>query len=686
LPVRGWDGQTQRLDWAPQAIVCSITGFGLTGPHAWWESTPFVSFAMSGRMDRVGSPEGPPLAMPGRHFWDNAGIYAATSILAALGVRESVGPQMIDLSVHEVAAWKDWLVEQYEILGMSRLVRQGAGYVVPPTGTFQCQDGPFEIAAFQPWHWDAFCEMLDRPEELADPRLVDVMVRRERFEELRAIVQDLVANRSRQDLLERGQAAGLPCGVLNRPTQFVADPQTVARKALIPTPSPSGLLQMPVPGSGYFTTPDMTVSRTSAPPLPGADTVWWEPRPPRSVLRTGQTTEMPLDGVRVLSFGAFIAGNTVAALLGQLGADVVKIEARSRPEVTRSRFMAIGEIATEPSGVTNTVMYATISRSVRNLSLDIKTPAGRDLFHRLVRAADVVIENLGSGSVARWGLTFDDLRALNPKIVVTSLSGYGRTGPRGPYLAYAPNISSFVGMTSAWGHSAGGQSDYVAGEHAAFGTLAALRVVKETGRGVWVDAAQIEAMAAIMPDILLEAAINGRDIEPSVNEIPGALLSGAYRCTGHDAWIAVEIQDLSDWDNLCRLVDLPVGVASSEEARKLRPVAEAALQGWAEERTALSAARELQKAGIAAGVVQKIEDLWRDPQLWSRDFLVPVSHPDLGTYYYGDSPFRLSATPGRIGNVGGRLGQDTTAILAEWIGITETELEELLADGAIFQG
>jgi benzylsuccinate CoA-transferase BbsE subunit len=177
LRLHGWVPATRTIEWAPRAIVCAITPFGLTGPHSWWRSTPFVSFAMGGNMLRIGSADGPPQTIPGRQVWNEAGVHAAICILAALAVVDTVGPQSIDLSVHEVATGRDFFIEQYDVVGMSTLGRRvTVGY--PPTGTYECVDGPFDVAAHQLRHWDAFCEMLGYPEELSDPALADPLVRR----------------------------------------------------------------------------------------------------------------------------------------------------------------------------------------------------------------------------------------------------------------------------------------------------------------------------------------------------------------------------------------------------------------------------------------------------------------------------------------------------------------------------
>jgi crotonobetainyl-CoA:carnitine CoA-transferase CaiB-like acyl-CoA transferase len=138
--------------------------------------------------------------------------------------------------------------------------------------------------------------------------------------------------------------------MLNRPTDFVSDRQLAAREALVVSPTPSGPLPMPAPGSGFRSTPRMTIERTSAPKSRGDKAVRWGPRPPHTIPPTDVSLGAPLAGVKVLSFGAFVAGNTTASLLAQLGADVAKVEARNRPEVLRMPAYAIGSTATEPSG------------------------------------------------------------------------------------------------------------------------------------------------------------------------------------------------------------------------------------------------------------------------------------------------------------------------------------------------
>jgi crotonobetainyl-CoA:carnitine CoA-transferase CaiB-like acyl-CoA transferase len=190
-------------------------------------------------MHWVGELDGPPLAGPGQLAWDEAGIHAAFGIVSALFGRDRFGGQLLDLSVHEVGVTKDYLLERYD---RGRLGEWGrsVGVGIPPTGTWMCADGPFAISAFQQRHWPAFLAMLDNPETLSEPALEDQMVRREIFDGLQELIAELLAGRSRIELFEKGQAAGLPCAPVNSPGDFVVDPQPLARRAFASTPDEHG--------------------------------------------------------------------------------------------------------------------------------------------------------------------------------------------------------------------------------------------------------------------------------------------------------------------------------------------------------------------------------------------------------------------------------------------------------------
>ena len=264
----------------------------------------------------------------------------------------------------------------------------------------------------------------------------------------------------------------------------------------------------------------------------------------------------PLRGIRVLSFGAFVAGNICALMLAELGADVVKIESRDRPEALRAYDVPGRPQVVEPSGIRTTALFAGMTRGLRSACLDMADEAGRRTFRELSARADVVLENLGPGTMESWGCSYADLRAHNPELVMLAVSGYGRSGPLADFRAYASNINNFLGHTLAWAPD-GIHFDFVAGIHGACAIVAALAEVARGAPGVYIDMAQTEAGAAILPALYLDYLANGREWSAGPNEVPGSLFSGVFRCRGADAWVAVELEDAQDWAILCSFLERP---------------------------------------------------------------------------------------------------------------------------------
>jgi crotonobetainyl-CoA:carnitine CoA-transferase CaiB-like acyl-CoA transferase len=395
-----------------------------------------------------------------------------------------------------------------------------------------------------------------------------------------------------------------------------------------------------------------------------------------------------LSGVRVISLGAFIAGNAAAQILSDLGADVIKIEMFARPEVLRRPVFTFGPPATEPSGVPNTVMFATLTRGLRNVAIDIREPAGRSIFLDLVGQADLLIENFAGPTLERWGYAFDQLTAVNPRLVVLSLSGYGHDGPRGNYLAYASSISNYTGLSAAWGFTHIQHSDYITGVTGALAAVGALLAARQDGRPIRVDAAQLDAIAPTLAPLLV-GPLNDRPSEWTANRPPGSVHAGVYETLGHDCWLAVELEDITDWDIACAFLERPE-LSRTEGSRNAvisdadRDQLDAAFAQWAAEITAHSGQQVLQQHGLAAGAVQSSEDIWRDPQLRERQFPVRLGQPDLGLVTYPGPPQRWYPPIGVPPGQPARLGEHTLAVLSEWLGDDAAERAQGISGQTIF--
>jgi crotonobetainyl-CoA:carnitine CoA-transferase CaiB-like acyl-CoA transferase len=265
-PVAGFDRDARRLEWSgPETIVASITPFGLVGPLRNLRSTPFVSFAMGGGMHWAGHRDGPPLAAPGQLVWDEAGIHAAFGIVSALFGHGRFGGQTLDFAVHDLAASKDFLIERFDVGAINEWGRS-VDIGIPPSGRWECRDGLICIGAHQGHHWEAFLTMLDHPDELSEPALADPRLRRDIFDGLQEVIAALLKDRSRYELFEKGQVAGLPCAPVNDPSDFVRDEQPLARE-LFAAVGGRGERPVTIPWRWCHSSPPMARLRSPAPKL-----------------------------------------------------------------------------------------------------------------------------------------------------------------------------------------------------------------------------------------------------------------------------------------------------------------------------------------------------------------------------------------------------------------------------------
>ena len=684
-PTPGFDAAAGTLDWvAPDAIVCSVTPFGVTGPYARRPATHLTSFAQSGGMWRAGPAGTPPVPLPANLHWHLASAHAAVAILAALAVHDRVGGQFIDISAQEVEQYQEVLWEAYHFQGL----RPGGRTIpigVPPTGVWECRDGLFDVAAHQVQHWEAFLELLDHPKELAEPSLADMATRQLIFDGVSEIIASLLAPRSRYELFDRGQQIGLPVGLLNTPAQFVADEQLTARDFFVDL-GRAEIGPLHAPGPAVRTVPALFEPSAPAPLLDehGPELRAAPPRREPGLPIDTATPPRPLAGTRVLSLGEFVAGNYTAQILAALGAEVVKIESRSRPSNVRTQpFNDARTLATEPSGVTNTPMYASFSRGMLGVAIEMATDEGRDVFRRLATASDVVLENFGSGVMAHWGCAYDDLVRLNPRLVMVSLSGYGRTGPRASYLAYGSNIANFTGIGDVWWTNPT-YADFLTAAHAALAILAARRHVDATGESVLVDASQVEVVASMAASLYLDVLVDDEHDDTSADT--DALLRHVFSCAGDDRWAAVEATTLAEWNAVCDVVERSdLRVDTLDDAAERRDELRAGLDEWAAVRTTLSAAHLLSLAGVPAASVANTEENYHDPQLHHRRFPTFVEHPDIGFMSSPGTPYRLSVTPGHLDHVGPRVGQHTRDVLRRWAELSDAEVDMLVAGGVAFE-
>jgi len=263
--LAGYIEDPPSLSWSSgRSLVCFITPFGVTGPYRDWRATPFTSFAMSGHMYPVGPEEGPPVAMPGQQFYDEASTWAAFLIQVVLQGPPTLRSQLIDQSAHEIGLFYEIGQPPFSMGGgiKTRVTNLGP----PPSGIWKCRDGWLDVGSHSDRHWDIFVDLVGQPEVLTDPIYRDRHMRIQLFDLLTEIIAELLATRSAVEFIELGQSAGLPCALKQKPAEFVRGDQARERGFFVQS-DPAGPHSFEMPGAPFLSAPSLVTHRKAAPRL-----------------------------------------------------------------------------------------------------------------------------------------------------------------------------------------------------------------------------------------------------------------------------------------------------------------------------------------------------------------------------------------------------------------------------------
>ncbi|MFZ4152644.1 CaiB/BaiF CoA transferase family protein [Streptomyces pseudogriseolus] len=392
----------------------------------------------------------------------------------------------------------------------------------------------------------------------------------------------------------------------------------------------------------------------------------------------------PLTGLRVLDLATLFAGPLAATLLGDYGADVVKVEHPRRPDPSRGHG---------PSKDGVGLWWKVLGRNKRTVTLDLSTPGGRATLLRLVRTADVVVENFRPGTLEKWDLGWPELSAVNPRLVLARITGFGQFGP----YAHRPGFGTLAEAMSGFAALTGepdapptlppfGLADSIAGLTTAYAIMTALAARDRTGEGQVVDMALIEPILAVLgphPTWYDQLGyVQPRTGNRSQNNAP----RGTYR-TADGTWVAVSTSAQSIAERVMVLVGRPDLIdapwfATGEGRARHADVLDEAVGGWIARHTRADVLAAFEKAEAAVAPVQDVRDVMEDPQYQALATVTTVDDPELGPLRMQNVLFRLSATPGSIRWAGRPHGADTEEVLTG-LGLTPADLAELRAEGAL---
>ena len=416
-----------------------------------------------------------------------------------------------------------------------------------------------------------------------------------------------------------------------------------------------------------------------------------------------QPTHAPLAGIRVVELTTAWAGPMAGRVLAYLGAEVIRIEAASRPcgwrhhSETRATFRyPNNDPGQRPYN--RTALFNSQNVGKLAMTLDLKRPGGHATLVKLLAKADVLASNFTPGTLARLKLDHAHLRAVRPDIIVVEMPAYGITGPMSNNTALGPTMEMAAGMASMIGYREGGPPVYtgpsymdaIGGFNGAAAVMTALAYRRVTGRGQHVEMPQVEAAMHYIGAELLHAAATGKDPQRNGNRVSWAAPHDTFAAQGTDEWVAIAVTDDRQWEALRGVIADPrLSAPSAPEFSSLdgrlraQDTLHAVISDWTRARSKHDAAAQLQAAGVPAAPVQKANDALASPYLAARGFYTVLDHPDAGRHPYQGLPFHLDRTPASATRAAPCLGEHTHAILSELLQLSPEEIRALEATGTI---
>ncbi len=679
LAKHGLDPTSLRRDF-PELIIASVSHFGQTGPYRDWQGSALVDYALAGALLRCGLPEFAPCAPPYRLPYAMGGITAASAIVAALWERGRSGMgDWLDCSVLEaIQAQADWSVPGYGTTGhMAK--RAGAG---PLFRLYPADDGWVRVINLSIKQWSALKAWIGDCPEISGPEWDNPLFRGANLAVQEKVFARHFTGKTKVDLYGDGQRHGVGIVPIYSPAEVMEDAHFGIRGTFVPFTLPSGR-KVRAPGGFVRMDGAAPISPSPAPALkPSLEALDGI----RTTLAPSGSSALPLAGIRAIEVGSGAVAPEIARILGELGADVIKLESRRQID-----FMRL-----QGANIEASMGWASSNRSKRSVRLDLQSPRGREISQALAAQADIIIENNTAGVMDRLGIGYADVSATNPEVVYVSSQAFGATGPSSSYGGFGPTNQAVSGTSYLWNHPNPSKPegvqvihpDHLLGRMGAMCAIAALDEVRRTGKGQHIDLGQAEFAIACLAEAFIESDASGCSVEPRGNENLIGAPHGVFPCMGDDQWIAITVESDDQW---LRLVDL-VGeqswkddpsFATAEGRRAARQLVEAQLGAWTSQFPAVALMRRLQGAGIPAGAVYSTVQVLADVHFNERGFFQTITHPVMGAVRMEGVPFRAESMQLDGPRRAPLFGEHTSEVLREWLGFDEAAVSSVEASGAL---
>jgi crotonobetainyl-CoA:carnitine CoA-transferase CaiB-like acyl-CoA transferase len=741
----------------PTLVVVSVTPFGQWGPRAGWLGNDLIAFHSSGfaygfPSREIERPDLPPLNAPSHAADFLAGEMAAGAAVHGLLIaqRDGVGSHL-DVSQQEAVAAEN----QSQHNALDRQIGERGGFdggdggvrreVVTASANstvsfLPCKDGWVVISPREEHQWTRWLEVMGNPSWGDDPRFANRALRQEHWLELHPLICEWSRQQAKRDIFEAAQSRRVACYPLGTATDMLELPQFEQREFFLEQEHPT-LGTLTFPGVSY-TTPDAPrpkpglaprlgqhnreiygglghdaariaaatgdeapppdplltppwgrcAARTSAPPTSSAtrdphgiamERGGQRAKPPLPIAMErgsggGASPARPLQGVRIVDFSWVMAGPICTKYLAAMGAEVIKIESRTRPDLSH-----------------RDASWEELNPSKRSITLNLKDERARDLIRALIKIGDIVIENFSTGVMDRLGLGYLALREINPKIIVASASGFGRTGPQRDLVAYGTLLQCFTGWAALSAYpgrvptSSGGiWTDPLTACMEAFLLLSAVWRQRRTGEGAYYDLSMTETMIAALPEPILAWAMSRTVLEARGNRDPIVAPQGCYPAAGDDRWLALSVLDDAAWPRLCEVIGRPdlaadPGLATADGRRAHHDTLDTAIAEWTRTRDAFEAASTLQAAGVAATPTLTALDIIADEHLAARSFVSEVERLEGGSRHTLGAPWMIDGQrPNRFRRAP-TVGEDNEYVFKTLLGLSDQAYDELVREQVI---
>ena len=394
----------------------------------------------------------------------------------------------------------------------------------------------------------------------------------------------------------------------------------------------------------------------------------------------------PLAGIRVLDFTHVLAGPFCTRLLADFGADVVRVESKTRPDHMRADTVRPGfEGKQDRSGT-----YLNTNRSKRSITINLKTAGGHQLATRLAGAADIIVENFSADAMAKLRLDYDHLAPHNPRLIYVSMAGYGHSGPRRDWRSMNMILQGYSGLMMVTGAEgdpptsiSNSWNDYIGGLHATFGVLNALAQRNITGKGLFLDVSQFECSVSTLGGLLLSSVVNGTAPTRMGNRSTSFAPQGLYRCAGEDQWCAISVQNDAQWQSLISAMNArPWGnderFATLLGRLRHHDEIDARIETWTSPLRSDDVESRLQAVGVSARRMRRVDDLVNGPE--PATVFEDMADKRLGSMLVTSHPFFFSSGTLRPPTSAPSMGEHNYQALSDWLGFSEQEVRALIEE------